>query len=75
MTGKSDGADQTFDNLNRTTRYKSSEGITTTNSYYHDDMRKSKKVGTDKETVKLDGKIVLSRKVADGVLYGVNFQN
>lgn len=49
MTGKSDGTVKTFDNLNRMTGYLSANGVTTTYSYYPDNMRKSKKVGTDAE--------------------------
>jgi len=45
MTGKTDGTVQTFDALNRMTRYqKGSSYVTYT--YYPDDMRKSKKAGT-----------------------------
>ena len=45
MTGKSDGTVQTFDTLNRMTRYQKG-GSYVTYAYYPDGMRKSKKVGT-----------------------------
>jgi len=45
MTGKSDGTAQTFDALNRMTRYQNGSSYATY-TYYPDDMRKSKKVGT-----------------------------
>jgi len=46
MTGKSDGTVQTFDALGRMTRYQNGSSYITY-TYYPDDMRKSKKVGTD----------------------------
>ena len=44
MTGKSDGTVQTFDALNRMTRYQNGSSYVTY-AYYPDDMRKGKKVG------------------------------
>ena len=77
MTGKSDGTMQTFDVLNRMTSYKSSDGITTTYSYYPDDMRKSKKVGTNTETTQvwIDEDIALDLNGSDVIssyIYGQN---
>lgn len=77
MTGKSDGTVQTFDSLNRMTSYKSSDGVTTTYSYYPDDMRKSKKVGTEAEITQVwvDEDIALDlngSNVLRSYIYGQN---
>jgi len=60
MTGKTDGTAQTFDALNRMTRYQNGSSYATY-TYYPDDMRKSKKVGvaTATEHVWLNDEIAL----------------
>lgn len=70
LTGKSDGIVQVFDELNRMTSYKSTDGTTTIYSYYPDNMRMSKKVGTEEITqVWVDSDIALDLSNSESVSY------
>lgn len=75
MLENSEGIKHTFDALNRMKTYTSKAGITTTYSYYADDMRKSKKVGNGTEIMQIwvDEDIVLEMEdetVRSNYVYG-----